>query len=139
MGAVGYKTLDGSLSKWVITAICLINGAQFFLAPDSAVDMYEMKGVSKLGKAMIGMLVAQFLSVARTSRRCSRTSPRASVRLRDGHVRSDRGQIRPHGSRLPQRPQGRSARLGRDLGRPRLQGAQLDVTPQSNRHTKLQP
>ena len=32
MGAVGYKTLDGSLSKWVITAICLINGAQFFLA-----------------------------------------------------------------------------------------------------------
>ena len=25
MGAVGYKTLDGSLSKWVITAICLIN------------------------------------------------------------------------------------------------------------------
>ena len=63
MGAVGYKTLDGSLSKWVITAICLINGAQFFLAPDSAVDMYEMKGVSKLGKAMIGMLGAQFLSV----------------------------------------------------------------------------
>ena len=63
MGAVGYKTLDGSLSKWVITAICLINGAHFFLAPDSAVDMYEMKGVSKLGKAMIGMLGAQFLSV----------------------------------------------------------------------------
>ena len=63
MGAVGYKTLDGSLSKWVITAICLANGAQFFLATDSAVDMYEMKGVSKLGKAMIGMLGAQFLSV----------------------------------------------------------------------------
>ena len=31
MGAVGYKTLDGSLSKWVITAICLANGAQFFV------------------------------------------------------------------------------------------------------------
>ena len=63
MGAVGYKTLDGSLSKWVITAICLINGAQFFLAPDSAVDMYEMKGVSKLGKAMMKMLGGQMLCV----------------------------------------------------------------------------
>ncbi len=63
MGAVGYKTLDGSLSKWVITAICLANGAQFFLAPDSAVDMYEMKGVSKLGKAMMTGLGAQLLGV----------------------------------------------------------------------------
>ena len=63
MGAVGYKTLDGSLSKWVITAICLANGAQFFLATDSAVDMYEMKGVSKLGKAMMKMLGGQMLCV----------------------------------------------------------------------------
>ena len=63
MGAVGYKTLDGSLSPWVATAIWLINGAQFFLSPQSAIDQYEMKGVSKLGKAMIGMLGAQFLSV----------------------------------------------------------------------------
>ena len=63
MGAVGYKTLDGSLSKWVITAICLANGAQFFLATDSAVDMYEMKGVSKLGKAMMTGLGAQLLAV----------------------------------------------------------------------------
>ena len=63
MGAVGYKTLDGSLSKWVITAICLANGAQFFLATDSAVDMYEMKGVSKLGKAMMKMLGGQALCV----------------------------------------------------------------------------
>ena len=60
MGAVGYKTLD---AKWVITAICLANGAQFFLAPDSAVDMYEMKGVSKLGKAMMTGLGAQLLAV----------------------------------------------------------------------------
>ena len=63
MGAIGYKTLDGSLSKWVITAICLVNGAQFFLATDSAVDMYEMKGVSKLGKAMMTGLGAQLLAV----------------------------------------------------------------------------
>ena len=63
MGAVGYKTLDGSLSKWVITALCLINGAQAFLAPDSAIDMYELKGVSKMGKAMMSMLGAQFLAV----------------------------------------------------------------------------
>ena len=63
LGAVGYKTLDGSLSKWVITAICLANGAQFFLATDSAVDMYEMKGVSKLGKAMMKMLGGQMLCV----------------------------------------------------------------------------
>ena len=63
MGAIGYKTLDGSLSKWVITAICLANGAQFFLATDSAVDMYEMKGVSKLGKAMMKMLGGQMLCV----------------------------------------------------------------------------
>merc|ERR1739848_811266 len=40
-----------------------IMGAVGYKAPDGAVDMYEMKGVSKLGKAMIGMLGAQFLSV----------------------------------------------------------------------------
>ena len=47
MGAVGYKTLDGSLSKWVITAICLINGAQFFLCNSfSAFDRRVMRSSS---------------------------------------------------------------------------------------------
>jgi hypothetical protein len=63
MGAVGYKTLDGSLSKWVITAITLANGAQFFFAPDSAIAMYELKGASKLGKCMLKMLGGQFLCI----------------------------------------------------------------------------
>ena len=61
--AVGYKTLDGSLNKWVPTAIWLANGAQFFLAPQSVIDMYEFKGVSKLGKAMFTLVGGQALCV----------------------------------------------------------------------------
>ena len=61
--AIGYKTLDGTLNKWIATSLWLANGAQFFLATDSAVDMYEMKGVSKLGKAMMKMLGGQMLCV----------------------------------------------------------------------------
>ena len=63
MGAVGYKTLDGSLSKWVIAAITLANGAQFFFAPDSAIDRYALKGAPKLGKCMLKMLGGQFLCI----------------------------------------------------------------------------
>ena len=63
MAAVGYKTLDGSLNKWVPTAIWLANGAQFFLAPQSVIDMYEFKGVSKLGKAMFTLVGGQALCV----------------------------------------------------------------------------
>ena len=54
--------------------------------------------------------------------------PERSVRLRDVCLRSDRDQIRPRRLQRPQRPQGRSARLGCALPWPRLQGAQLDVT-----------
>jgi len=63
MGAIGYKTLDGSLTPWVATALWLINGAQFFLAPQSVIDMYEFKGVSKLGKAMFTLVGGQALCV----------------------------------------------------------------------------
>ncbi len=61
--AVGYKTLDGSLNKWVPTAIWLANGAQFFLAPQSAIDLYEMKGTNRLCKAMTSMMGGQMLCV----------------------------------------------------------------------------
>ena len=61
--AVGYKTLDGSLNKWVPTAIWLANGAQFFLAPQSAIDLYEMKGTHRLCKAMTSMMGGQMLCV----------------------------------------------------------------------------
>ena len=61
--AVGYKTLDGSLNKWVPTAIWLANGAQFFLAPQSAIDLYEMKGANRLCKAMTSMMGGQMLCV----------------------------------------------------------------------------
>ena len=63
MGAVGYKTLDGSLNKWVATAIWLANGAQFWLAPQSAIDLYEMKGTNRLCKAMTSMMGGQMLCV----------------------------------------------------------------------------
>jgi len=61
--AIGYKTLDGSLDKRVAAAVWLANGAQFFFAPQSAIDMYEMKGTNKLCKAMMGLLGGQFLCV----------------------------------------------------------------------------
>ena len=61
--AVGYKTLDGSLNKWVPTAIWLANGAQFWLAPQSAIDLYEMKGTNRLCKAMTSMMGGQMLCV----------------------------------------------------------------------------
>ena len=61
--AVGYKTLDGSLNKWVPTAIWLANGAQFFLAPQSAIDLYEMKGTNRLCQAMTSMMGGQMLCV----------------------------------------------------------------------------
>ena len=61
--AVGYKTLDGSLNKWVPTAIWLANGAQFFLAPQSAIDLYEMKGTNRLCQAMTGLMGGQMLCV----------------------------------------------------------------------------
>ena len=61
--AVGYKTLDGSLNKWVPTAIWLANGAQFFLAPQSAIDLYEMKGTNRLCKAMTSMMGGQMFCV----------------------------------------------------------------------------
>ena len=63
MAAVGYKTLDGSLNKWVPTAIWLANGAQFFLAPQSAIDLYEMKGTNRLCQAMTSMMGGQMLCV----------------------------------------------------------------------------
>ena len=61
--AVGYKTLDGSLNKWVATALWLANGAQFWLAPQSAIDLYEMKGTNRLCKAMTSMMGGQMLCV----------------------------------------------------------------------------
>ena len=61
--AVGYKTLDGSLNNWVATALWLANGAQFWLAPQSAIDLYEMKGTNRLCKAMTSMMGGQMLCV----------------------------------------------------------------------------
>ena len=63
LGAVGYKTLDGSLNKWVATAIFLANGAQAFLAPDSICDMYGIKGANKIVKAMFSLLGGQMLCI----------------------------------------------------------------------------
>ena len=61
--AVGYKTLDGSLNKWVATAIFLANGAQCFLSPDSICDMYGMKGANKICKAMFSLMGSQMLCI----------------------------------------------------------------------------
>ena len=61
LGAVGYKTLDGTLNKWVATAIFLANGAQAFLAPDSICDMYGIKGANKICKAMFSLMGGQML------------------------------------------------------------------------------
>ena len=63
MAAVGYKTLDGTLNKWVATALWLANGAQFWLVPQSAIDLYEMKGTNRLCKAMTSMMGGQMLCV----------------------------------------------------------------------------
>ena len=61
--AVGYKTLDGTLNKWVAAALWLGNGAQFWLAPKSGIDLYEMKGVSKLGESLMSLWGGQALCV----------------------------------------------------------------------------
>ena len=61
MAAIGYKTLDGTLNKWVATAIFLANGAQAFLAPDSICDMYGIKGANKIVKAMFSLMGGQML------------------------------------------------------------------------------
>ena len=61
LGAVGYKTLDGTLNKWIATAIFLANGAQAFLAPDSICDMYGIKGANKIVKAMFSLMGGQML------------------------------------------------------------------------------
>ena len=61
MAAIGYKTLDGTLNKWVATAIFLANGAQAFLAPDSICDMYGIKGANKICKAMFSLMGGQML------------------------------------------------------------------------------
>ena len=63
LGAVGYKTLDGTLNKWIATSLWLANGAQFFLAPQSAIDLYEMKGTNRLCQAMTGLMGGQMLCV----------------------------------------------------------------------------
>ena len=61
--AIGYKTLDGTLNKWVAAALWLGNGAQFWLAPKSGIDLYEMKGVSKLGESLMSLWGGQALCV----------------------------------------------------------------------------
>ena len=61
--AIGYKTLDGTLNKWIATSLWLANGAQFFLAPQSAIDLYEMKGTNRLCQAMTGLMGGQMLCV----------------------------------------------------------------------------
>ena len=63
MAAIGYKTLDGTLNKWVAAALWLGNGAQFWLAPKSGIDLYEMKGVSKLGESLMSLWGGQALCV----------------------------------------------------------------------------
>ena len=63
MAAIGYKTLDGTLNKWIATSLWLANGAQFFLAPQSAIDLYEMKGTNRLCQAMTGLMGGQMLCV----------------------------------------------------------------------------
>ena len=60
---IGYKTLDGTLNKWIATSLWLANGAQFFLAPQSAIDLYEMKGTNRLCQAMTSMMGGQMLCV----------------------------------------------------------------------------
>ena len=44
-------------------AMILANGAQFFLAPQSAIDLYEMKGTNRLCQAMTSMMGGQMLCV----------------------------------------------------------------------------
>jgi hypothetical protein len=63
LGAVGYKTLDGTLNKWVPTALWLANGAQCFLSPDSICDMYGIKGANKIVKAMFSLMGGQMLCI----------------------------------------------------------------------------
>merc|ERR1712196_279069 len=116
--AVGYKTLDGSLNKWVATAIWLANGAQFWLAPQSAIDLYEMKGDEHDGRTDA------------VRRRLPRVAyhgeePVGGVRLRHGHERPGRCQVHFHGRGRPQDPEDRPACVGRPVGGPRLQVAQL--------------
>merc|ERR1711970_1358383 len=181
MGAVGYKTLDGSLSKWVITAICLV-GPLWRVRPEGQPGEIWLQEYWQIGRntharrcprlqdprrlalevGHHGDLPRQRRAVlprdrqrrghvrdegrlearqgddedARWPDALRRHLPRGAyqgqdrvggVRLRHGRQRSGRCQVRLRRGGRPQRPQGRPARLDGPLGRPRLQGAQLDV------------
>jgi len=52
---LGKGGFDGNIPSWVPTALYLVNGAQFHLAPEFSAKLYEAKGVSKLGHSMLGL------------------------------------------------------------------------------------
>ena len=95
LGAVGYKTLDGTLNKWVATAIFLANGAQA-LAPDSICDVWNWG--QQIVKAMF-----------------SHGRPDALLRTYLGALLMDKSQA----GRSPASRQRRRCREIRHRGRPR--------------------
>ena len=122
--AIGYKTLDGTLNKWIATSLWLANGAQFWLAPQSAIDLCEMKGTNLLGKAMFTLVGGQMLCVGtylaallmeKSQSELSTPTPWPSM-------------VWPRPSslswtRTTSEPPKAGPRLDRSFGRPRLQGA----------------
>ena len=53
--ALGKFALDGKVNKWVAVALWLVNGAQFYLAPDMVMDMYQIPPGSVLLKKMLAL------------------------------------------------------------------------------------
>jgi len=54
--ALGKFALEGKVNPWVAVGLYLVNGAQFYLAPDMTADMYQIPpGMSVLAKKMLSL------------------------------------------------------------------------------------
>ena len=67
MAAIGYKTLDGTLNKWVAAALWLGNGAQFWLAPKSTLGTFSAEGYDGQRLLIVPGLDLVIVRLGRTS------------------------------------------------------------------------
>ena len=90
--ALGKFALDGKVNPWVAVALWLVNGAQWYLAPDMIKDMYQIPpGGSVLATKMLSLQGGRSATTFRESFK-NRAAPRC------GHLELTEWLRQPHGS-----------------------------------------